>query len=735
VVRHIGTQIPSGSRYAGTKPGDIPSSNNSSSATSRSASPGGSSTNNVPAGASNISQPREETPRTGYQVSPTGELREYFGSDTVRITPAGGYRVGGGSGSSITVSQYQPPQQIERSKQIEQPNKFPNVPLEFQRQVEMGGVASAPGGFLVETRKPLYISPAPMSVYDQSRSPSSINVLGGSSSSGVAKGIAAPIQYLTGLGRKAEKAPGVDQYTERYGRTVGSMVAAPFIGLGELFYKLSPPNSIARRSYSPELKAYLEKGEHIPALALTAGALAVSPYLLGKIAITAAGAYSVGSATKSPTPENVAAATIMGAGGVAAASGIISRVLFIGKTFIPIERIAEPSIISGEKTFPTTKATPAGLVKEFTISPYKLSAPSGGFHATDFPFKQGDILVTEGTKAPGLHIAPSASIYFTREPGISQAASTPKFSLSFLEKSTPSIIYAETKVSRVPAAVRSGSISDINRYLSESAPKGQAYVSAKFEKTMSTEAEAILPKGAVLGRTEVYSNFWERATGFKYYTELPSGGKVKILMSRIKAGGDMPSASDISLGEAQRISQYARSSIAEPSSRSVTPYLFDVAGILSSRPRVAASSKYTFIPGSYKYVPNLPSTPSIIPPSSITYVVPPSAPTSTSIINYVLPPSTPSVIPPYNPPYTPPSVPATSIIPNYPTIPSLVLYGGYRPGTKRGVLPKRRTKYQPSLKGIVFNLKSSRVPGRLTGIETRPIVVPRNVGRMVRYAA
>jgi hypothetical protein len=65
-------------------------------------------------------------------------------------------------------------------------------------------------------------------------------------------------------------------------------------------------------------------------------------------------------------------------------------------------------------------------------------------------------------------------------------------------------------------------------------------------------------------------------------------------------------------------------------------------------------------------------------------------------------------------------------------VPPLIplISGGGGPGFGRGFSfgYRRSTSYQPSLRGIVFNIRSKRMPKGLSGIEVRPIVGGRSKG-------
>lgn len=221
-------------------------------------------------------------------------------------------------------------------------------------------------------------------------------------------------------------------------------------------------------------------------------------------------------------------------------SVVSKKVSFIGKTYVPAEKIFEPEILRGEKIFPEVPKAQyrpemgGKLVPEFR-------ARGGGFHATIAQLK-GPVKAGK-SETPGLYIAPSVSKYFLR---LERETPSYQFSLIPRKQPRPTIHFIETKVSRIPASVRARGFWAMQEYMGfipdeipksfkglkkvtgrlvKPKEKGVARISPQFEAGFKAEKEAIIPYTSELKPQQ--RTLWGKITGFEEYT-IVEGQKIPI---------------------------------------------------------------------------------------------------------------------------------------------------------------------------------------------------------------
>lgn len=242
------------------------------------------------------------------------------------------------------------------------------------------------------------------------------------------------------------------------------------------------------------------------------------------------------------------------------------QVQFVGKEEIAASSIVEPKILSGEQRFPSSAKSAPALLDEFKTSPFqdvikeKTGVLSGGFSASP----SGIITiggVQRGTSAtPGLYIAPSLSKYFLKLS--SESAAETKFTL-LPKVGLPTANFIETEVSLIPKGLvkEAEAVSGLKigvggqkalagqpvATATQYTPQGVAalkklneYFGTKQGSIYGTGKSAISPeyylgkgeKEALVGfgsglQIQRQGNFWDKITGFRYYTTI-EGQKVPI---------------------------------------------------------------------------------------------------------------------------------------------------------------------------------------------------------------
>jgi hypothetical protein len=260
-----------------------------------------------------------------------------------------------------------------------------------------------------------------------------------------------------------------------------------------------------------------------------------------------------------------------------------------GKEFIPAEKLVEPQVLSGKKDFPIAKNGKDALA-QFNKQTYSISrtdsAPKQVYHSTAGGLFNKQAVTQAGRGATskadpeGLFVAPSASIYFAR-----LGAELPTtYSVLPAGSGRPSIINIAVKdVKRLPPEVLSGNkynaIKKQNVFSEQVRGDRTAYVTARMEKGLTSEAEAIIPKDSILSRT---------SKNYAKYTKV-DGNYVPIQEFKL-VGSGTPKTRAGAVGT-KTFKRYAAESskyYSSPKSRSVIPV--GVSSVTSSKLSSAVSS-------------------------------------------------------------------------------------------------------------------------------------------------
>lgn len=214
----------------------------------------------------------------------------------------------------------------------------------------------------------------------------------------------------------------------------------------------------------------------------------------------------------------VTAGIFKGAGKIK--SGISDTIKFTGKKYVPPETIIEPQVLSGAERFPLAPrgTTGAELVQEFNKGKYRLpgtEGKTGGWHATPEEFPKETLTQVGTSEGKGLYISPTTSPHFWK---ISK-----NYKLFGFDNppDSPTGIWLETEVTRSPPNTRMA-IATQNRFLTEEALKGSAFISAAFEKGIKPEKEAIVPPETPISRIrfDQYTKFKGKKVGLMEYTSV-----------------------------------------------------------------------------------------------------------------------------------------------------------------------------------------------------------------------
>lgn len=193
----------------------------------------------------------------------------------------------------------------------------------------------------------------------------------------------------------------------------------------------------------------------------------------------------------------VSAAVFKGSGKAARATSDTFR--FAGKQYVPPEAIIEPQILSGAERFPTAPRGTGGadLLAEFKTGKYRLPGTEGkigAWHATPEEFAAETMTQVGTSEGKGLYVAPSTSPHFWKlDKG---------FKLFGFDNppETPAGLWIELEgIKRSPPNTRLD-IAAQNKFFTEEAPKGTAFISSAFEKGTKLEKEAIIPPDTPLTR-------------------------------------------------------------------------------------------------------------------------------------------------------------------------------------------------------------------------------------------
>ncbi len=265
------------------------------------------------------------------------------------------------------------------------------------------------------------------------------------------------------------------------------------------------------------------------------------PSFLGRAAEPAVGigttglvAYDIGTA-KSPEAASDKIMQYGAAGygaqrGWRAGTGIIDRLQTRGRQYVPLDKITDAQVATGQQAFPLTRTgqRPGSLVQEFRSSRHGLPGETGVnvWHGTPGRFRSGTQIqdsVMRSTDMPGLYVSHRASPYFTRAPH----KVTQKYSLlGDQEPIRPTMLRVGVDdVTRLPPGARG--IDPGRQFLRTGAKKDTAYITPSADRAAATgrvEAEAVIPPGAILtgGKGQFYTKVGDRRVPIDQFTAGPS---------------------------------------------------------------------------------------------------------------------------------------------------------------------------------------------------------------------
>ncbi|AKB19072.1 MULTISPECIES: hypothetical protein [Methanosarcina] len=243
----------------------------------------------------------------------------------------------------------------------------------------------------------------------------------------------------------------------------------------------------------------------------------------------------------------------------------------VGKEYLPPEKVIRPEVLSGTQEFPLApKGTTASqLIKDFETSTYRYPRTEGpgGWHATPQRFASETIAQPGSSSVVGLHLGPDVSPHFL---GVSEKGGIPKVKLfGWGEPSRrPAANWVDVQNIRpLPEGIRGKGAAVTNEYLMTQAPKGQGYVTPKFEaliKQRAAEREIVVPPGTELVRTEskYYTKFRGKAVPIDRYQALPNESIGKLRQNAKGAVGR--DKRTVSAEELLKESEYLRRGYSEP---------------------------------------------------------------------------------------------------------------------------------------------------------------------------
>lgn len=390
---------------------------------------------------------------------------------------------------------------------------------------------------------------------------------------------------------------------------------------------------------------------------------------------------------------------------------------FFGKKYYPPEQITGKDVIKFQETgkglkFPYRHETPSQLVKRFYVEKYTIQdsgkkiLPSG-FHVTTANIKSGSKIMLGTSETYGLYVSPEASLHFARiYQGKTKYKPSDFFDFSdLLRGGTPKAI--EVKVSgatRLPKNVRY-SYSKANEFMITKAQKTEPkiYITPAFERG-KPESEGVVPP-----------NFILEFKGYKGYTKV---GKSKIGL--IEAVVKKPS--DVNIGKISNLKISSSDDVVSSGYsgvwfRSILEYMkpsksgknVNYDKIYVSNSRTLYENKYILKETVKPSSSGLYSNTFVFKPSKIEYVKQSLLTNEKEIfkidkITFVKKTEI------YNPKTT-----QTTLNPQ-----KLLDFSSYnkKMNNIKYTLTRQKTKYKPSLVGIIFNIKSKK-KGVLTGFEIR----------------
>lgn len=388
----------------------------------------------------------------------------------------------------------------------------------------------------------------------------------------------------------------------------------------------------------------------------------------------------------------------------------------IGKEKVPYSSVTSEPVMKGEVIYPTTRPQdPNYMIGLFKESKYTQSiigqGKFGGIHTTGAVTLSKSFTAQAGSsEAPGMFIGTEAIPNYLRVSGSSSAA-LPAKTVMF---SQPKIWGIETPMAqRIPSGIRRQGEKAMAEFLGSGAKKGVPVVSPAYELGKKTEIELILPPGTMVKRTSKGLMGYEKYTVINDIPVPIFTGTTKTAQTAGKATTSIRRLGGISgtSYSAQVSDALIGSSVARLSSPLSSPSRVS-SPLMSSSPRTSSPSPSK----SLSSISSSPSSSRISSPSSSSF------PSSPSFVSSPSAPSTPSR--PSSPSYSSsPSAPSRPII-SPPTRVSFPGAYGSRQRPRRMVKLSRRTRYAPSIGGILLGKNVGKTPTkRFTGLEIRPVVV------------
>lgn len=437
--------------------------------------------------------------------------------------------------------------------------------------------------------------------------------------------------------------------------------------------------------------------------ALNVGGLALGSVYVGK---------TVGEISQSKNIEEAIGKTsvvvkdtfLFGGGyavGTRASTKIVGELVTMNRELIPQKNIFTQDIIEG-KSKVVLKRGGESTITYFKKQEYALSGRKGlqVYHVTPnkVPFGKGFIASKGSSEIAGLYVAPSPSIYFAKISGISN------YKLIGLEQEgvLPAILNLRVKGFRNVQTFRIGK----NNYVI-SQPLKKGYVDIP---NIKSEAEGIIRVG------ETYS-----LTGQRYYTEF-KGVRVPIeeykyygTATKITSAIKQTIPSKIVARVTTNLGSMSSSTI--PSTPIINQYLGYSSLFKTSRGSILKSYSVAYSNVS-STSPIATSRTSIVSPT----IIPKISYNSSSSISTSIPssPTTPTIIPPTS---LPKSKPSTLVSSNQLKFFILKKPEGVQLADVSKVVKGGRVKfgYVPSYSAIIYKIKGKKPTGVETGISFRPI--------------
>lgn len=495
-----------------------------------------------------------------------------------------------------------------------------------------------------------------------------------------------------------------------FGVTAGISYALEPISLGiSTLSQTKPMQAIG--SFIPEsIKANTGK-------AIVAGLVGAYGYITAKRIIS------------SPTPYETAGeitSTEIAPGILGSATGHLAwqksqgMIRSIGRTFVPLEKLTPPEVLSGEKNFPM--APQSTHLDLFKSGEYAITTEEGTYYPHATPSMFGKKFTAQAgsrpTEAAGLYVSgKGASIYFTRigeqDIGLYPSSLLP-------EASTPTLVYVNpTDVKPLTGVVKSsyGKVYEGPSYqfFMNTAEKGVAYVPG-----VKTEVEGIIPVGTLFRQVDSSSytnikgvdvpiNLYDVRTKISARQYFYPGEDLKVPSYYFPEGTyNIPASSYAAIaGTSQALS--SGTSYKGVNIKSVIPS--SSYGVLSSN--IKGISYVPYVKPSIKVSYNIQSKVSFVPTSIVSGG---GSGVSNIISPAVSPPYIPPITVPYVPPVIPPILPPKSSPPYVP--PTLKLFFAQK---KKKETRRRPFKYQASVVAVARGIRTKRIKKLLSGFEVRGI--------------